>query len=206
MVLRLEQYPPEYAGFKADADNGPRNLDAEVGQAFDEDQARARLQQFEFVSGYDASYSATQASAKDSGAIVLDSGIELFKTGDGARGDFPEAQSEATSYTGKTKGNVTVNQVEQFDLKVADQAKGARYDITVKRDDGTDVNLKIIEADFRRGRLEGNVSATMAGLSDIQRSAVESRVKDLARVLNEQIAAVLAGVTPAGSASATGGS
>jgi len=191
MILRLEQFPLEYQGFHASDKNGVRTLEVQVASAFDPDRTRSRLEKFGFASSYDASYSNPLFDSKSPGVITVDSEVDLFQTADGAAGDFDQSSRDLQDEIGKTKGEVTVNSAQLSPHELADQAWAGRYEVSVRRNDGSDLGLTILQTAFRRGRLECVVTVNTFGLTEAEQGRLEGRVKDLARQLNDQITHVL---------------
>ena len=126
----------------------------------------------------------------------LGSDVDLFANVDGAIGDFQQSTADILSENGVMTTDITVDNVELFEHTLADQAAGARYNFTIKRKDGSQLAAQAVQVAFRHGRLEGAVTATFFGFTDIDKANMEGRVKDLARQLNDQITHVLSSTAP----------
>lgn len=192
MALRLDQFPPEYAGFVADNENGPMSLEKDVGQAFDPAKYRTAYENDGWVAAYDASFTDPQPTAGR--VFVLDSQLDLFTTKEGAGSLFDFAVAEA-GQVGRTKDNLTETKSDQFAVTLADQALGARTTFDVQRDDGSHLTYVQVGVGFRRGRILGSVMVGGFGLSEVQAQTLENRAKELAQKLNDQITSVLSGTT-----------
>src|SRR5437879_5947004 len=82
MVLALEQFPPEYAAFKADEDNGLLTIDKEVEGTFDPAKERSDLEKFGWISACKATFSDPQFSERQTGVSLVESEVEAFRSVD----------------------------------------------------------------------------------------------------------------------------
>jgi len=199
MVLTLDQFGPEYASFAPDEKNGVVNIDTASEDDFDPTAERGDLQTFGFASGYEAYYSAQEATA--GGSVFLGSQTVIFETADGAAGYFDDSITELSEDLGRTSGDTTLIEAEKFDVDTAaNEAVGMRGVARFTNEDGSSTDVWIAATQLRRGRLLGAVAIYAIGADDLEKQRLEGKVKGLASVMNDRIASVLATAAPAAAA------
>jgi hypothetical protein len=212
MLLSQGQYGLEFQGFTADKENGPFTLEEAASNDFDPDRERTRLEGAGFSMGHKAFFSNSQAVTARNGLFQIGGSVGLFTDGPDTSTYFKDVVAGIGEDVSKTNGGVTLTKIERFDAQVADEAAGGRVEAHYeemlteqekKKRQPVVFDFWGAEVLFRHGRLVGTVSVSGIALSDAEKERLEGRLKDLARKLDEQMTAVLAG-TPAPSVASGG--
>ncbi len=188
MVLAPDQFGAEYVRFTPDSENGVLSLDQATQEEDDPEAERADLQQFGYSSGYRSFYSDTEFQG--TGVFYVGGVVYLFTGNDGADGYLSDSVDEFGEMSNDS--DVSFSKFETFDLDVADEAIGARFEGAVKRDAGSESPLWGAVSYFRHGRITGALSIFGLQMDDPGKQRIEDNAKALASVMNERIATVLA--------------
>jgi hypothetical protein len=194
MVLSPDQFGPEFAQFQADDSNGALDLEHAAQEEDDPKSERADLEHFGYASGHRAFYSHT--APEGSGVYYLGGVVYMFTGDQGASGYFSDSLEEVKKLD-PSDADVSFVKVESYDLEVADQGAGARFEGAVKWSDGSRVPIWGAVAYIRHGRLDGAITMFGLRMSDAERQRLEDKVKTLASIMDARIAAVLDAGAPA---------
>lgn len=188
MVLALEDFGGAYSGFQADDDNGFEALEQRAEDDFDPEGETQDLQEFGWVAAYGADFTDSEAIQDRAGAYTIGSDVDLFEDAEKAGAYFADTVSELSEMVGETSDGFTVSAVDTFDVDVGDEAVGASIKGSVEDDDGTTIEVWASILGFRHGRLIGAVT-----LASFEELSFEDALRELASVMDQRIASVLAG-------------
>jgi hypothetical protein len=189
MVLPLEDYGPDYAGFDVSSDGGANDAAANAEDTFDPDDTAAELEEAGWESGYELGFEdpdALDTLEAGEGAIAVSTSVELLSD-----------EAAATAYMEKQFDDMVALQGEELDAGssleeattfevdgLGDEAQGARTRLSVlgaQEFTGTFVV-------FRIDRLIGVAIIVRADDGDIN-----TEVEDLAAKLEHRVRGVLGG-------------
>jgi predicted RNase H-like HicB family nuclease len=186
MVLALEDFGGAYEGFQADDDNGFETLEQAAEGGFDSEDEAKDLQEFGWVTSYDADFTGAQAVESRAGVYAVGSDVDLFEDAEGAAGYFADSAAEWPEIAGTYSNGLTVEEVETFDVDVGDEAIGAHIKGYVEDDEGSKIDIWASGLDFRHGRLMGSVA-----FATFDERTFEEALKGLALVMDERMTGVL---------------
>jgi hypothetical protein len=194
MVLAADEFGPEYAQFDADDANGALDLEQAAQEEDDPTSERADLEHFGYASGHRAFFS--HPASDGSGVYYLGGVVYMFTGNDGASGYFSDSLEEIQKLD-PNDPDVSFDKVETYNLEVADQGAGARFEGAVKRSDGSSVPIWGAVAYIRHGRLDGALTIFGLKMSDAEKQRLEGKVKELTSIMDARISAVLDAGAPA---------
>ncbi len=201
MVLPQEEFGVEYAGLELDeVASGFMSNETAIENAYDGEDERRDIEGFGRVNGYTEVYSSPLAVEDDPSAssemgLMLGTGVELLRDGDGASGRL---EDEIADYQKEVSEEAGAEDVQQGDLQlfspdgVGDEATGLQMEFPVSVDTGLSLLYNATHVSFRRGRVVGAIV-----IGEFNARDRRDEVVALARKLDERIQAVLRGdITP----------
>jgi hypothetical protein len=191
MVLALDQFGPEYAGFAPEEANGALNLEQTADEEDDPAAEQEDLGRFGWEATHKAMYEHPQPG--EDRFAGLGSFVYLFNTPDGAEGYLRDSVEEIKA-DWQEEG---VEKIEVSEQDIGDGAFDVRVAGSIERDDGSSVQLSASALAFRRGRLMGVVTAFTVGAQEEESQRLEGKAQSLGPVMNDRMASVLATGAPA---------
>jgi len=190
IVLSLDQFGPELAGFTPDAENGFQTID-QVAKGEDDPAAeRADLERFGWTAAYQSMF-ANPNGDQSVGVLGAGSVAYLFATSDGLNGYWQDSMNEVDN-PDSTGGSAALRNAERIKFEAGDEAIGFKIRDQFQRGDGSTANFTGWLLLFRRDRLMGAVFISASDIDNLEGQRLQGKAESLATVLNDRMAATLA--------------
>lgn len=186
MVLALEDFGGAYTGFLVDEENGVQTSEMKADGDFDPADEAKDLKEYGYASGYGADF--LSPDAESTGVFAVGSEVDLYEDVDGAIGYFEDTKTEIEDSVGSSNEEMDVTAVEPFSVDVGDEAAGYVLKGGIDDDEGSSVDVWLMVAGFRHGRLVGSVY-----LGSLEERDSRDGLRGWARVMDQRMSTVLAG-------------
>jgi hypothetical protein len=185
MVLGLDLFGTEYAGFTAEEPTGPLTIEQTAEEEDDPAAERADLEQFGWVASQKAAFEGEWAEGQAAG---LGSMVYAFETSEGAAGYMDDSEGEFRELS--SEDGITRIDISEHDL--SDEAISLLIEGEEDMEDGSKLEVSGWAMAFRRGRLVGVVHIFALNADDLEKTRLEGKVEVLADLMNKQMESVLA--------------
>ncbi len=194
MVLRVDDFEPDYQAFAKRAESGPRTIEQLIEGADDPDDEALDVAKFGHLMNHADSYASNANIIRGSGAIMIADGIILYRDAKGAAGDLDDIIADAKRDFSGTTELGSLQSFKLFKAKAGEEGHGLtmRF-LTPGVEFGLNglLNLTVTAVYFRRDNLVAGVMMMRLDTKDVQ-----AEVNELARKLDRRIKSVLAGESP----------